>query len=78
MPRVANDYIEELAKKTRLITRRDVERLTGLTRNQIRRLELEGNFPARRRVGDRSIGWKLVEIVDWVRSLPVEERVPAK
>lgn len=78
MSSVAEDYIEELAKKTRLIKRRDVQRLTGLTRAQIRRLEEEGNFPARRKLGDRAVGWMLVEVVDWVKSLPAAKRDEVK
>ena len=48
----------------------DVNKLTGLNRSMLRRLEKSNNFPKRRLIGERAIGWLKSEIEEWLESLP--------
>ena len=52
----------------KLITRREVEELTGITRSTIYREMHAGRFPLAVRIGRRSVRWNAAEIVDWVKS----------
>lgn len=38
----------------------------GLSRSEIRRRELAGEFPCRVRLGPRSVGWLTEEVNNWV------------
>jgi len=46
-----------------------VIKVTGLSRSSIYRLEREGDFPSRRRLGPNSVGWIEDEVVAWMRAL---------
>jgi predicted DNA-binding transcriptional regulator AlpA len=48
----------------------DVTRLTGLSRTTLWRLERQGQFPTRVRLGLNSVGWRDDEVRDWVDSRP--------
>jgi predicted DNA-binding transcriptional regulator AlpA len=48
----------------------DVTRLTGLSRTTLWRLERQGKFPTRIRLGVNSIGWRDEEVRHWVESRP--------
>lgn len=50
----------------------EVTGATGLSRSTVFRLELAGQFPRRRQLSARRIGWLEEEIADWVRA-----RVPS-
>jgi prophage regulatory protein len=54
-----------------LIRLPEVRRLTGLSRTSIYRLEREGRFVARVRIGDRAIAWRLAEVVAWIEGRPL-------
>ncbi|WP_088137812.1 helix-turn-helix transcriptional regulator [Escherichia coli] len=41
------------------------EKLTGLSRTCRYRLEKAGQFPSRRKLGGRSVGWSLSEVLAW-------------
>lgn len=43
-----------------------VLRRTGLSKRTIYRLEAAGRFPARRKLGDRAVGWPECEVRAWV------------
>jgi prophage regulatory protein len=58
---------------TSLIRLPEVRRLTGLSRSSIYRLEREGRFVARVRIGDRAIAWRLAEVVAWVEGRPLAD-----
>jgi prophage regulatory protein len=45
-----------------------VRTITGLSRSTIFRLEREGNFPKRRRLSAKAVGWVASEIHDWLAS----------
>lgn len=55
-------------------------KIVGLSAATIRRMEREGKFPRRRKIGQRSIGWLLSEVREWsngraaVLSPALEER----
>lgn len=47
-----------------------VIRLTGLSRTTLWRLERQGAFPSRVRLGVNSVGWREEEIARWINSRP--------
>lgn len=61
-----------------LIRLPEVRRLTGLSRSSIYRLEREGRFVARVRIGDRAIAWRLAEVVAWVEGRPLAAAFPVQ
>ncbi len=55
----------------RLMRRRDVEEITGLSRSSIYRKMDDGTFPRSVRVTSGSVRWRRSDIMDWMESLPV-------
>ena len=55
----------------RLLRRREVERITGMSRSSIYRLMQEGEFPRPVRVGPAAVRWKSSDITAWIESRPV-------
>ncbi|MBU5637380.1 AlpA family phage regulatory protein [Geomonas sp. Red69] len=51
----------------KLIRRKQVLELIGLSHSTQWRLEKAGRFPARVRLGSGSVGWHLTEVEEWVR-----------
>jgi predicted DNA-binding transcriptional regulator AlpA len=49
-----------------LLTLREVENLTRLSRSTIERLERAGKFPHRRRVSTRAVRWTATDIERWL------------
>lgn len=43
-----------------------VIQLTGLSKSTIRRMELSGDFPQRKKLGSRAMGWKMEDINAWL------------
>ncbi len=54
--------------RTRIIRLPEVQEMVGLSRTQVWRLERDGIFPNRVRLGARSVGWLSDEIEAWVES----------
>ena len=54
----------------RLLHRREVEKLTGLSRASIYRLMSEGEFPRPVRVSAKAVRWKESDITTWIQSRP--------
>ena len=54
----------------RLLKRRQVEEITGLSRSSIYRLMPMGEFPQRVRVGPAAVRWRESDITAWVESRP--------
>lgn len=54
----------------RLLRIREVISVTGLSRMTIYRLEKDGTFPSRRRLGRNSVAWREDDISAWVASRP--------
>ena len=44
----------------------EVERVTGLSRTTIWRLERQNEFPRRRRLSANAVGWLESEIQEWI------------
>ena len=54
----------------RLIAERECHTRTSLSRAQRWRLEREGKFPLRLRLGPHTVRWRLSEILAWIANLP--------
>ena len=55
----------------RLLRRRDVEGITGMSRASIYRLMQKGDFPRPVKVGSTAVRWKENDIAAWIESRPV-------
>lgn len=55
----------------RLLRRREVETITGLSRSTIYRLMQKGDFPKPVRIGPGAVRWKVSDIKAWIESRPV-------
>ena len=58
---------------SRILRKPDVVVKTGLPSRTIDRLEAAGQFPRRRRLTDRNVGWLEPEIDEWITSRPVSD-----
>ena len=52
----------------RLIRFPELQKLVGLSRTQIWRLERDGQFPARRYITKRAVAWPADEVFGWLES----------
>ncbi|ECT1023439.1 DNA-binding protein [Salmonella enterica] len=52
----------------RIIRENECKTLSGLSRTTRYMMERRGEFPARRNIGGRSVGWLLSDIQDWQRT----------
>ena len=52
----------------RIVRRDEVSRLTGLARATIYKKVADGSFPEPIRLGARSVGWRLSDIVAWLQA----------
>jgi prophage regulatory protein len=52
----------------RIIRRKQLLELIGVSAATQWRLEKAGLFPSRRRLGESSVGWLLSEIVEWLKN----------
>ena len=48
----------------------DVQKLTGLSRSSVYRLEAIGDFPKRVHLSERATAWRENELLDWIESRP--------
>jgi len=51
----------------RVIRKPETRQITGMSDSTIRRLELEGRFPKRLRLGGSACGWLLSEVNAWLQ-----------
>ena len=58
-----------------ILRRPDVAAATGLRKTQIDRLEARGEFPRRRRLSARAVGWRSDEVQEWIDSRPLADDV---
>ena len=56
--------------EVRFLRRREVERLTRLSRASIYRKMRIGTFPLPVKLGERAVAWRADEIHDWIASRP--------
>jgi prophage regulatory protein len=54
----------------RIIDLNEVKSRVSLSRSTIRRLELAGLFPRRRKIGRRKVGWLESEVLEFVKACP--------
>ncbi len=50
------------------LTEKEVSKLSGLSRVTIWRMQREGEFPLRRQIGRRRVGWLKSEVEEWMRT----------
>ncbi len=55
----------------RLLRRRQVEEITGMSRSAIYKRMQEGEFPRPVRIGPSAVRWRTSDIAAWVESRPV-------
>ena len=54
----------------RILRRRDVETLTGLSRSTLYAMMADGNFPSPIKLGKRAVGWQDTDLTEWIASRP--------
>lgn len=59
-----------------IIKRKDVEKVTTLSRSSIYRKMQEGTFPRPIRLGGSSIGWRADDIQQWIDERAQEAGLP--
>jgi prophage regulatory protein len=52
----------------KLLRRKQVEKMTGLSRSSIYAMIAEGRFPRQRKIGLRAVAWMEDEIILWINS----------
>ena len=55
----------------RLLRRRQVEEITGMSRSSIYRLMQDGEFPRPVRIGPAAVRWRVSDLSAWLESRPV-------
>ncbi|WP_235604357.1 helix-turn-helix transcriptional regulator [Photobacterium kishitanii] len=59
----------------RFIREQERRSITGISRTHTWRLEQQGQFPKRIKLGTRCVGWKLNELQDWIeKQTAIEEK----
>lgn len=53
-----------------ILSVKEVIAVTGMSRTTIHRKEKAGEFPARRQLSSRKVGWLRSEIREWLTALP--------
>ncbi len=56
--------------EVRILRRREVERLTRLSKASIYRKMRSGTFPLPLKLGERAVAWRADEIYEWIASRP--------
>jgi len=52
----------------RILRRKEVVEITGIGASRLHELELRGEFPARRQLSARAVGWLSTEVEAWIKS----------
>lgn len=65
-PQSTPQHVQQL--QTALIRRKEVERLTALSRSRIYDLMKQGTFPKPVTLGAMSVAWLEIEIREWIAS----------
>jgi prophage regulatory protein len=64
----------QIQQQTALLRRREVERLTALSRSRIYALMASGEFPKPVRLGVMSVAWPSNEIQNWIDARIAERK----
>ena len=67
---------EVMAMSDRLLRRRQVEEVTGLSRSSIYRHMQSGDFPRPVRVGPNAVRWRESDVTAWLESRPIAGSEP--
>ena len=62
---------EVITMQDRLLRRRQVEELTGLSRSTVYKMMQNGEFPRPVRIGPAAVRWRASDITAWMESRPV-------
>ena len=54
----------------------EVRGVTGLSRTTVWRLEAQGDFPRRRQITAKRVGWLVSEVEEWAESRPLAQPDP--
>jgi prophage regulatory protein len=57
----------------KIIREPEMLRLVGLSRTTLWRREQAGDFPKRRQLSNRSVGWVMSEVMEWISTRPIAE-----
>lgn len=57
----------------KVLRRKSVELLTGLSRSSIYLMMSEDRFPKPIRLGKRAVGWREIDIIDWLDACAKQE-----
>jgi len=56
------------AMRYRVLRARDAAEYCGISLSHLRRLHSGGQLPAPVRLGERRLGWRLADLIDWLDS----------
>lgn len=59
-------------KSNSILRRVQVQARTGLSRSSIYKMMQDGDFPKQRLLGKKMVGWRQVDIDQWLESRPVK------
>ena len=62
--------MNRLPNEQRILRRPQVEALIGLRKSTLYKLIKDGQFPAPIKITKRAVGWRSVDIDQWLQSLP--------
>ena len=60
--------------QAKVLRRKDVEAMVGLSRSTIYHLISQGLFPAPIKLGKRAVGWKVSDLEIWLNNREMAER----
>lgn len=69
MKSTKSTYVADKFSPSRILRRHDVCARTGLSRATLDRLEAEGGFVRRIKIGVRAVGWLEADVEDWISNL---------
>ncbi len=59
-----------MSPKVKILRRREVLRLTGLSTSTLYRMMARGLFPRPVRLGPGAVGWRLRDVERWIETRP--------
>lgn len=64
-----NQANDESRERTRILRRKDVLQITGLSQSSLYRMMHMGKFPKPLQLTPGTVGWKSDSVMDWINSL---------